>query len=217
MKSPNLDSIYHTLDKHVLLTQSYTEINELFFIIKSCRLKPYDFIFGSRSNKLILFRNWFDEFGNSLEILPNKKIKIVYNDLSIDQSKIVCTDLYYGLSLNRIAKMSKLAHFYCGKDEDLYHDCVCATFLGIDNYLRTYVYVYDEWQRVSPLLLGIKNLATIGANRDIKFFRKIAIKEKGPIPCISVGQWLTFMPASPDFKALLEKQYDIVSSIFTKE
>jgi hypothetical protein len=52
-------------DKYILLAQGYSEIKELSFIIKACRFKPHDYIFKDKSNKLILYTEWFDEYGNS--------------------------------------------------------------------------------------------------------------------------------------------------------
>jgi len=204
MKSPSLDTLYYQLNKHMLLAQSYTEINELFFIIKSCRLKPYSYVFEDRSPKLILHRWWFDEFGNSFKITTNKRIKIIYNDLALDKDSIICTDLYYGFSIEKVAKISKLGYFCWGKDEDFQKDCMMVAFLGIDNYLRTYLYTCGEWQQVSPLLLGLKNLKLIGKNKDIKYFQKLPIKENVPIPCNSAEAWLSFLPPHQDFRSKID-------------
>ena len=208
MKAISIDKLYYQLDKHILLAQSYTEIKELFFIIKSCRLKPYSYFFEEKNPKLILHKWWFDEFGNSLQITTGKKIKITYNHLSLDKSQIVCTDLYYGLSLDKVAKLSKLAYLYIGKDEDLYENCAIITFLGIDNYLRSYMYLYGEWQQVSPLLLGMKHLIALSQHRDIKFFKELRIKEKPPLPCVAEMQWLTFIPPNKALTSLLDKKYE---------
>ena len=45
MKSPSLDRFYLQISKAILLAASFTEIEELSFIIKSCRLKPYDIFY----------------------------------------------------------------------------------------------------------------------------------------------------------------------------
>src|SRR6185295_2676581 len=110
MSSSNIERLYAKIRQHILLAQSYTEIGELAFIIKSCRLKPHSHIFEGKNNKLTLHRWWFDEFGNSLKIVKNKRIKLIYNDLSLSRDRVVCTDLYRGLSIDRIAKTSKLIH-----------------------------------------------------------------------------------------------------------
>lgn len=212
MKSPSLDVLYSDIHKSIILTESYTEFEGLAFIIKACRLKPHDYIFQEKDNRIILHRWWFDEFGNSLKI-DKKKPKIVCNDLSLDREKIVCTDLYYGLSIDKVAKISKMAHIMIGKDEDLLDDCFFLTFLGIDNYLRSFVYLQDEWQQISPLLLGLKNLKNIARDLDIKYFLSPENKENMPVPCISVQEWLTFMPPSSEFLSMLAKQQETVAHI----
>ena len=201
----NLDALYISLNKHILLAQSYTEIPELMFIIKACRLKPHDYVFeGSR--KLVLHRWWFDEFGNSLKITNKKKLEIIYNDLSLDRDKVICTDLYHGLSLDKIAKMSKLVYVCSGPDEDAGQPSFFTTFLGLDNYLRSYMSLYGEWQIVSPLLLGAKNLCLLGRNTDIKYFRHFANSKTLPIHCLHSESWITCLPSSDEFCAEIGKK-----------
>jgi hypothetical protein len=216
MRSPSLERLYAQINKIILLAQSYTEVDDLAFIIRACRLKPYSYVFEERDNKITLHRWWFDEFGNSLKIVKNKRIKLVYNDLSLDRDKIVCTDLYHGFSMERLAKTSKLLHLCAGKDEDSLENCFFVTFLGIDNYLRSYMFLEDQWQQVSPLLLGMKQLKTIAKNRDIKYFREFSIKENLPLPCAHMKEWVTFMPASKDFLQLIRKEYDDTFSFLNK-
>lgn len=213
MRSPSLERLHAKLTRHIKLVQSYTEIEGLEFIIKACRLKPYKYVFGGRDNKLILHDWWFDEFGNSL-VLDKKKIKIIYNDLRLDRKKIISTDLYYGLSLEQAAKISKLVHLVAGKDEDLYQDCYLLTFLGIDDHLRSYLYWYGEWQQVSPLIMGMKSLRLLADHIDIKYFNQIGKKENSAIPCVSGETWLSYLPPSGAFHELLEKQYENLIPIF---
>jgi hypothetical protein len=208
MRSPSLERLYAQLNRHILLVQSYTEINEMLFIMKACRLKPHSFIFEKRDTKLILHRWWFDEFGNSLRIIKNKKIKITYNDLTLDKDQIVCTDLYYGLSIDKIAKMSKLVFFCSMKEEETYNDQLCVSFLGIDDFLRTYINLDGEWIQISPLYLGMKILRKIARNIDLKYFRELISKENAPLPCASHRAWLSFMPPSREFLQLMVKEYN---------
>lgn len=212
MRSPSIERLYAQLNKHILLVQSYTEVNEMMFIMKSCRLKPYSFIFQDRNAKLVLHRLWFDEFGNSLRIIKNKRIKLIYNDLTLDKTQIVCTDLYYGLSIDKIAKMSKLMFFCSIKEEETYRTQSVVAFLGIDNFLRTYVNSDGEWLQVSPLCLGMKVLKTIARNMDLKYFRELISKENAPLPCASSRAWLSFMPPSREFLQLITKEHDQVLS-----
>ena len=208
MRSPSIERLYAQLNKHILLVQSYTEVNEMFFIMKACRLKPHSFIFQDRDTKLVLHRLWFDEFGNSLRIIKNKRIKITYNDLTLDKNQIVCTDLYYGLSIDKVAKMSKLMFFCSMKEEETYHTQSFATFLGLDNFLRTYVNLDGEWLQISSLCLGMKILKNIARNIDLRYFRELIGKENAPLPCASSSAWLSFMPPSREFLQLMTSEHD---------
>jgi hypothetical protein len=210
MRSPSLDWLHAKLDKHIRLVQSYTEIEDLAFIIKACRLKPYKYIFEKPDNKLVLHRWWFDEFGNSFKVIKNKRLLITYNDLRLDRQKIISTDLYYGLSLDRIAKMSKLVYLSAGKDDLLYEDCYLLTFLGIDDYLRSYLYMYGEWQQVSPLLLGMKHLKLLAYHKDIRYFLQLGNEKNSPLPCISGQTWISCLPPSNAFLVMLSKEYETI-------
>lgn len=213
MRSLSIDVLYGQLEKHILLLQSYTEITDLEFIIKSCRLKPFDYLFKNRTEKIVLYKLWIDEFGNSFNLV-NKKIKLIYNDLSLPRKNITSTDLYYGFSIDKIVKISKLSYICFGKDDELQQDCIFITFLGIDNYLRSFIYLYGEWQQVSPLLLGINNLRMISKNKDIKFYKKNNAAEDSIIPCETNEQWLTFMPPRKEFLSLLSIHCQPIYSIF---
>lgn len=214
MKSPSIESLYASLDKQIRLAQSYTEIAKLAFLIKACRLKPSEYM-KNRSENIILYRHWVDEFGNSLDI-KKKKLIITLGDLS-NKDPIVYTDIYCGLSIAKISKMSKLMFLSVGKDEDRQEDCCLITFLGVDNYLRSYLYLYDEWLPVSPLMLGVSNLKAIAKNSDIKYFTKLTKKENCVIPCLSARTWLSFMPASSEFIDLVRQECDYILPIFTKD
>lgn len=213
MRSPSIEWLHAKLDKQIRLTASYTEVAELEFIIRACRLKPYDYMFDDRSEKIILYRWWFDEYGNSLELAKNKRIEIVYNDLRLDRKRLVSTDLYYGLSLDRVAKMSKLVHLISGKDEDVYQDCALLTFLGIDEHLRSYLYWYGEWQQVSPLIMGLRSLKTIASHIDVKHYHHLGNKENSAIPCVSGEAWLSYLPASSAFVTDLNKQSEMLAAL----
>lgn len=217
MRSPSIEWLHAKLDKQIRLTESYTEIDGLAHIIKACRLKPYDYIFNERDNKITLHKWWFDEFGNSFSIVKNKNIDIVYNDLRLDRQKIVCTDLYYGLSIDNIVKMSKLVYLVVGKDEDLYQDCCLITFLGIDDHLRSYLYWYGEWQSVSPLLIGIKGLKYLANHLDIKYYLQIENKEKSTVPCTSEQTWISCLPAGPSFLSEIGKQSEVAINVLKQK
>ena len=213
MKSPNIESLYANLDKSIKLIESYSEINNLAFIIKACRLKPYEYM-KERSGNIVLYRKWYDEFGNSFNLIKNKKIKIIIGDLSV---RSICTDMYYGLSIFKMAKMSKMISLSFGKDEDYQDDCCSITLLGIDNYLRSYLYIYDEWQQVSTLTTGMVNIKNIVKNLDIKYYHKLQNKENSNLPCIAGQTWLSFMPASEEFIDLVRRECSYILPLFTKD
>jgi hypothetical protein len=214
MRSPSIEWLHAKIDKHIRLAQSYTEIPELGFIIEACRLKPHDYLFDERANKITLYKWWFDEFGNSLSIVKGKKINITANDLHLDKKKIVCTDLYYGLSIDRAIKMSKLVHLIVGRDEDLYQECCLLTLLGIDNHLRTYLYWGGEWQQISPLLAGMKNLKLIANHLDIRYYLSVVNKENSALPCASSRAWLSCLPVNLSFVSEVDKQSETIANLF---
>jgi hypothetical protein len=212
MISHSIEWIHSKLDRQIGLAQSYTDIDSLGFIIRACRLKPYDYIFKERDNRIILHRWWFDEFGNSL-VLRGKKPNIIYNDLRLDMDKIPSTDLYRGLSLDRTVKMSKLAYLIFGKDEDFHQDCCLIALLGIDNHLRSYLYL-DGWMQVSPLLMGMKNLKLLAEQVGIKYFHQIKNKENSVIPCVSEQAYISCLPAGPSFNEVLRKECEMLAPFF---
>lgn len=207
MKSPSIDSFYIDINDHVNLVESYTEIDNIAAIIKACRLKPHDYLFKQKTKKIKLFKWWIDEFNNSLYL--NKEIDIVYNNLK--SNKTISTDLYYGLSLDKIIAISKLAYICAGKDEDTYSDFAIITFLGIDDYLRSYMFMYGECTQVSPLLIGIDNLQNIFKGVGTSYFQKLKNKKNLGMPCEEIEMWLTSLPVSNDFIADLNKQYENIN------
>lgn len=212
--SPSIDSFYQRINKKILLAAAYTEIAELPFIIKSCRLKPYSYVFEDRQKKTVLYDWWFDEFGNSLKITDKKKIEIIYNDLALDTNKITCTDLYSRLEISKILKISKLAYIVAGKDEDINQDFYMIHLLGIDMYWRSYLFMYGEWQQISPLMMTFDILNFIAKKHELKYFLEVD-KKSVPVPCFTSKQWLTSLPISEDLYKILKKDYDGLS-IFTK-
>jgi hypothetical protein len=215
MKSPSLDRFYLQISKAILLISSFTEIKELYFIIKSCRLKPYDIFYKNHKYNLQLYKHWFDEFGNSLNIIKNKRLSIVYNDLILRDKYIAQTDLYAGLSLDKIIKISKLCHLLIGKIEDTSEYCIVLTLLGLDNYLRTYIFCDGEWRTTSPLIIGLTHLKRLAKNLDIKYFLQFKNKENCEIPCAETDEWITYMSPPKDLIDLLQKKYDIDFSFLT--
>lgn len=216
MRSPSIERLHHQLQRRIKLVESYTEIKGMEFIIRACRLKPYEHLFEEKEKKILLHRWWIDEFNNSL-ILKKKKVQLIYNDLRLDRQKIVSTDLYYGLSLSNVAKMSRLIHLVAGQDEDLLQECYLLTFLGIDEHLRSYLYWYGEWQQVSPLLMGMKSLELLAQDTEVKHYHQIGKKENSAIPCVNGRTWLSLLPPSEAFLNLLKGEYEIIYNVFQQK
>lgn len=205
-----INDFYLKINDHINLVESFSQIKNIQILIKSCRLKPKDF-YIKKYDKLILYKDWVDEYNNSICILTNKKINIYFNDLSIDKRNIINTDLYYGLPINKIAKISKCFYISYGKDEDLDDICIIS-FLGIDSYLRTYLYLYNEWMQVSPLLIGISNLKLLLSN--FGNFKKLTKKENISLPCANSQSWLSYIPIDNEIIASLKVQCNYVVPIF---
>lgn len=208
VKNLNIESYYNKIEKLVLLAEAYTEIKGLSFIIKMCRLKPFEKVID-----LSLHRHWIDEFGNSLKI-KSKRLFLTYNNLAIKHSDLPCTDLYYGLSIDKIVKISKLAYLCHYKDEEDYY---VISLLGIDNYLRTYSYYQGEWKQIPSLTLGMKTLKFIANNQDIKYFLNSAKKENLPFPCQKGEEWLTLLPTSKVLAEILKTKHDAMFSFIHGE
>ena len=214
MKNPSLDRFYDKIEKSLSVAQGYTELENLSRIIRACRLKPLALLSGEKY-KLQLYRQWTDEFGNSFSILKKKRTEVVYNDLSVPR---ISTDIYYGLDLFKIARISTLSHLIIGYDEDIEQLFILITFLGMDNYLRSYLYMYGEWSCASPLLLGLVRLQTILRKSDIRYFHELPHKKNNMIPCQGTSEWITYLPAPEELLSGLRKKYDIdLSSLLNKE
>lgn len=205
MKNVSIDKFYAKQIKHLLLITGFTEIKDLEVIIKICRLKPEVYL-NNEPMPLIPHKWWIDEFHNSLKFV-NKKPVIIYNDLNINR-EVVTTDIYYGLPIEKIVKFSKLMYIYFGQDEDLNDTCGIITFWGIDGYLRSFMYMYGEWIRVSPLLLGFKHLQNLVKNKNTQLFKNCLIKEKPAVPCSGLSRWLSCMPVDHTLVDGLNRKYN---------
>ena len=102
---------YHTLPIKNTDTDiaSYLQNKLIKDIIIKCRLKPYKYNAGF-NRKLILRKHWVDEFGNSL-ILEKKRIKIIENDVTLEDWSIKQSDMYCGLSLDKIFSKTLIERF----------------------------------------------------------------------------------------------------------
>ena len=212
LQSSNIESIHATLDRHIRLIAAYSEMPELNFIIRSARLKPYHFL-KKYNPKLKLYDWWIDEYGNSLTISKNKKIEITLNDLRIDRSSLTCTDLYQHIGIDKVVRISKLLYYSKGIEEDFNSECISLNFLGIDNFLRNYIYIYDKWEQYSSLVLGSDTLKNIANNQDIKIFTKLKSKISAPYTCTDTESWIGLLPATKEFVGLIREKNDFLIDV----
>jgi hypothetical protein len=186
-KTINLEHFYVEIKKLILTAKGYTELDHLPFLIKMCRLKPFALLFGDKSRRIALHRHWIDEFGNSVLISKKKKLEIHLNDLRIDRNNLSSSDLYGNLSLHKLASMSKLAFLLIGDEYCL------ISFLGIDDYLRTSIFIDGTWNVCSPLYLGLRVLRAM-ATAEVETFKEWKVKETILYPCGSDRAFLTSLP-----------------------
>jgi hypothetical protein len=177
-------------------------------------MKPYDYVKGGgKKIPTTLQRHWIDEWGNSLRI-ENKTAKIILNDLSLKQKRIISTDLYFGLSLNRAIKMSKMIYLCAGKDEDLGQPCYWLTLVGLDNYARSYLYLYGEWKQVPTLLLGLNQLIILTQYFDLQYLKLLPELKINPIPCQRVWSCVSCLPATNSLFDEIRKGDEMLLPLF---
>jgi hypothetical protein len=201
MRARNLDSIYVEIEKCIALVQAYTEIEGISTLIKICRLKPYKMAKINKRNlaRVNLHRWWIDEDGNSLR-LDGKQPKIVFNDLAINRDRLNCTDLYAGLPLHKVYRMSKSMLLLTGKEKDSHQDVCAIALWGIDDYLRTFVLLDGRWNTLPSLYLGVPLLLHIANSNDLETWREIKMKETIIVPCERQAVWLTSLPIADELK-----------------
>jgi hypothetical protein len=122
--------------------------------------------------------------------------------------------LYSGLTIENVVKISKLVYICYGIEEDLNQPYYHINFLGLDNYLRSYLYAYGNIESVAPLSLGIKNLKIIASYKDIKYYSSFSKKENSLLPCINPKQWISSIPAHSNFIQEMKKDHPIIYNIF---
>jgi hypothetical protein len=208
----SLEELYARLDQHILLAVGYCEVETLPIIIKMCRLKPAKLFRKPCLVKLALHKQWIDEFGNSLYLEGANKLRIVLNDLSIDRSKVVSTDLYRGVSVERISGISRAGLLVLGKQDDY---CLLS-LLGIDDYLRTFMWWRGVWQECSPLLLGSRFLQYWSQNLETMGYKEL----DGDVVALHRSKtqniWLTEWPLGSELMEVV-REWEIPALDFIKE
>ena len=206
-KVRNIESLYVSIDKDIKLAEAYTGWRGLSFVIKMCRLKPQSILSGAHDLKLHLHDWWIDEYGNSLRIKPNKRLSLLLNDPEIKE-KVINTDLYSCLPLDKIAKMSKLLYLLVGQDRDRQDHAIIA-FLGIDNFLRAFTLINSQWQPIAPLQLGLRILKMLSLQHETTRNYTVLHQKKTVIwPCITQDSGLySWMPRGKTMSILKKYPY----------
>ena len=150
-----IEELYDKIDKSLLLLTGHLEDDHIVPIIRMCRLKPY-VLWNEKGWDARVYRQWIDEYGNSLYVGRDKKLVIKLNDITLQRDRIRCSDLYDGLSIDKVMRISKLVGVANIKRE-------LVGFLGIDGYLRCFV----DGEQCSGLLFGLPRLRRFAKNKDM--------------------------------------------------
>ena len=206
-KVQSLDAFYVKHQRLLLLVKGHTEIDYLEVIIRMCRLKPFEFFLNKERAKVKLHKHWIDEFGNSVflkksnQYRSTERFKILLDDLAIDRSYIINTDLYGGLSIYKTYLMSQSAFILIGKDKETNQNYYMLALFGIDNYLRLFIFRNEEWIRYSPAYLGYEVLREF-TGEPIKLFYELKQKMM-TTSCAVIQKWLTSVPIPEELKQQL--------------
>lgn len=214
-----INEFYYKIKKHIALYKAYSGIKNLDFIIKACRLKPLYILIAKRIPRTRLFDLWIDEFGNSFWIGSFKRHKketkhweyyVRKSDSKITEDiwgSHLSTDLYLGLDIKSIAKISKSCYLFIGKTEKDYKDHFIVSFLGIDGYLRTFSYLNKEWKLIPTLHLGGSAVKRLGELKNLKEgnFKKLTQNYRIVMPCVKQQSWLSSLPLVPEIVQVIKE------------
>lgn len=199
---------FDEIKRNLKLLEISSEINNLSKIMKGCRLLSSEFL-KRKVGRTEFIENWYDEFHCHFKInKSDKKVNIKLN--CIDQEEIYHSDIYFGLSIEKILKISNLCYLYIGESwkDKIYY----VSFLGIDGFLRSFYNDGDGWKRISSLFLGIEILKLIFA--DAPNFKKLNAIYNIDAGCADGSAWLSYLPVDdeeiknlndPNLKFLLNK------------
>lgn len=189
-------SYYERIKNDIKLVSGFME-KDYDFLIRSCRLKPSK-LKRKKSNKSEYHIKWHDEYGNSI-IFNKEKNKIITGDLSI-RDKIFVSDLFKGISITNAYKISKKIFIYQGLDDEEFW---ILSFLGIDNFFRTYYLDQHEVYTVSTLFIGINNIIKMQENLNLTYFK--SIDDSILLPSEKNTSYISDIPAHEDFLKVMNK------------
>lgn len=172
MRNTDLENFYIKIDGRIRLVSAFTGDDIYTKIIRSCRLKPYSIFNGDFEPGTKFENHWVDEFGNSLRF-NGKRHCVILCDTNICNTRI-STDLFFGNSIDTVAKNSKTAIIIdCKYFDKNFH---LVALYGQDEYLRAFVF-NGKWNKTSPLLFGINTIRELFNNINILRTKEID-KEK---------------------------------------
>lgn len=201
-KTISIEEFYIKIHKDLMLIESYLEYPNLSNILKSCRLKPQSYI-NNKTIRTKLHNTWCDEFNSHLN-LNEKELSITHNNL---YSKSVSTDMYYGLSIKNILKISQLIFIQIGNCDDTNKFRFFLSFYCIDNYFRSYIFE-DNWKQCSSLYLGLDNLNIILNRLGLIGYVQLS-NENNPMELLNSKTYLSQVPFNDEFKKILNKHFEL--------
>ncbi len=116
-------------------------------------------------NHVSSWRDWEDNFGNSLTINKDNSIKITYRN-----NPGIIRDIYYKSSFELISNNSYWCMFLVQKDNMFFW------FVGNDGFLRVISRIDNTWVNHPPVLSGINILETVSENYSSEEFKQINIE-----------------------------------------
>jgi hypothetical protein len=224
-----IDRLHINIHSSIELAAALMKMPCIADIIRLCQMTPKNLIDKNHSNELYYnsdvkttshyYSHWVDPFGHVMKL--NKShgwFEIQPYIIGARSENIYNRDMYAGLSIAKIAKISKFIDILFGKDIDLEEDYIVLTFLGIDDKLRTYVYIYGEWESYPSLLIGSKALRDISENKAMSEFKEIRAARRIIYECSSQKRWLSALPLPKELSIMIDGNDAgyLVSEVLTK-
>jgi hypothetical protein len=144
-KSVDIYSLYDRLDRSIKVLSANIKDKNMIHLIKACRYKPLKFLSNKKTNEL-LYTDWIDEFNHVISFSKKRGRFTQFKDYYyLNAERNITTDMYYGLDVYKIHKISTRVYCVTGFSEidDSLNIYLC--FLGIDGFLRAFWYFDGEW------------------------------------------------------------------------
>jgi hypothetical protein len=170
------------------LTASYLEDKTVAEIIMYCNLEP------KRERSYFEFKpnsSWVDSYGCQIYLKKNKK-EVLFTNINLINNY----DIYAGLNLDQLLKITDKICIVKGIDEDfnkefVYYNCLC-----VDKKIRSYLVYNEKIYKTSPLYLGYEALYEFIKNKNIIHWYS---KESNIfIPCLNQKIYYSCYPLPKD-------------------